>query len=78
MRKEFRWIWRHDPSLHLVRVCVYEGTDNPFKLSLGLHRKLFRWETQFGGFFLTLLGIRVHYRRNYYLPPRTPTGASNG
>ena len=67
MARQFRFIWRVDPRQHLVRVCVLEDLVTAFKLSLGLHRALWRWQPQWDGFFLTALGVRVHYRRSHLL-----------
>lgn len=62
-KRHFRWIWRHDGRQRLVRVCVIEDLTTAFKLSLALHRAVFRWHREWDGFFVTVLGLRVHYRK---------------
>jgi hypothetical protein len=66
--KQVRWIWRHDPTQRLIRICVLEDLMTAFKLSLAVHRSLYRWHREWDGFFVTVLGIRIHYRKAHRAP----------
>ena len=44
---------------------VGDGKGYSAKLSLGLCPSLFRWQSDFNEWCLTMLGIRVHKKRSY-------------
>ncbi len=66
-------VMRYDPTAKLYRVgrvtwergTVGDGKGYSRKVSLALHRRLFRWEPQHNGGILTVLGVHVHWRKSY-------------
>lgn len=52
-----RWIWE--------RGVVGDGNGYSAKLSLGLEPRVFRWERSSNSCRVTILGLRLHYRRAY-------------
>lgn len=69
-----RWIGRYDPGLRALRLgrvlwergTVGDGEGYSAKLSLALQPRLLRWRRDPGReWWLTLAGVRVHYKRSY-------------
>jgi len=69
----FRRIFRYDPDNRLLRLfrvtwqrgTVGDGKGYSNKLTLGLRPRLFGFRREYGGWLLTLFGLRLHYDRSY-------------
>lgn len=57
MVRLFRLMW--------TRGTVGDGKGYSCKLSFAVRPTLFRFRREYGGWLLTLLGVRVHYERDY-------------
>lgn len=68
-----RWINTYDPRQRLRRLArvtwkrgrVGDGQGYSAKLTLALTPRLFRVTREFGGWIVTLLGVRVHHSRSF-------------
>lgn len=69
-----KWVGRWSPRERMLRLCrlVWRrgepgrpGGGYSAKLSLAVVPSLFRFTTEFHGWAVTLLGLRVHYQRSY-------------
>lgn len=66
-------VMRYDPTARLFRVVrvmweqgvVGDGKGYSVKMSLGLRPQLWSWHRESDGWILTLLGVRVHWRKSY-------------
>lgn len=69
-----KWVgtWsREEKMLRIARLVWANGEPGvpgggyTAALSLALRPTLFRWRREYGGWILTLFGVRVHYQRSY-------------
>lgn len=66
-------VMRWDDTIRTLRLCrvmwergtVGDGQGYSSKLSFALTPKLFRWEREWAGWIVTILGIRIHHKRSY-------------
>lgn len=69
----FRRIFRYDPDNQLLRLLrmtwqretVGDGKGYSAKFTLGLRPCLFSFRREYGGWLLTILGLRLHYDRSF-------------
>ena len=68
-----RRIMRYDPTTRMVRLfrlvyqrgTVGDGTGYSCKISAAFQPRMFQWIGHRDEWFLTTLGVRVHYQRSY-------------
>jgi hypothetical protein len=70
---KFKWVGRLDKESRILRLCrlmwtrgmVGDGNGYSVKLSLALRPAFFCFHREWQQFFLTVLGVRVHFQRSY-------------
>lgn len=67
-----KWVGRYDRDNHVLRLTRWTWTRGEVgnggysaKLTIGLRRTAFMWQREFGGWLLTILGVRLHYCRSF-------------